>query len=79
MMPGTVLVKNLEKEDYLKILIEGTSGLEERFAQIDSHLFIREFSKMKSHNKKVPANVKKLIKENQALEKIEKMYLAEAR
>jgi len=78
MLPGTVLVKNLENEEYLKMLLNGTRGFEERFAQIDSHLFISEFSKMKSHSKKIPANARKLIKEDLALEKIEKMFLAVA-
>jgi len=78
MLPGTVLIKNLEKEEYLDLLLDGTSGLEERFAQIDSRLFLREFSKMKSQNKKIPTDAKKLIKENQFLEKTVKMFLATA-
>ena len=77
-LPGTVLIKNLEKEEYLDLLLDGTSGLEERFAQIDSRLFLREFSKMKSQNKKIPTDAKKLIKENQFLEKTVKMFLATA-
>lgn len=77
-LPNTVLVKNLENEEYLELLLEETSGLEERFAQIDSHLFIREFSKMKSQNKKIPTDAKKLIKEDQPLDKIEKMFLSVA-
>ena len=76
MLPGTVLVKNLENEEYLELLLDGTSKLEERFAQIDSHLFLSEFSKMKSQNRKIPADARKLIKEDQTLEKIEKMFLA---
>ena len=78
MMPGTILVKNLENAGYLELLLDGANGLEERFAQIDSHLFLSEFSKMKSHNKKIPADAKKLIKEDQSLEKIGKMFLAVA-
>lgn len=76
MLPGTVLVKNLENEEYLDLLLDGSSGLEERFAQIDSRLFLREFSKMKSQNRKIPVDAKKLIKEDHSLEKIEKMFLA---
>jgi len=78
MLPDTVLVKNLENGEYLKMLLQGTSSLEERFAQIDSHLFIREFSKMRSHGKRIPTDAKKLIKEDQALEKIENLFLAVA-
>ena len=78
MMPGTILVKNLENAEYLELLLDGANGLEERFAQIDSHLFLSEFSKMKSQNKKIPADARKLIKEDQSLEKIGKMFLAVA-
>lgn len=78
MLPGTVLVKNLEDEEYLELLLNGTSGLEERFSQIDSHLFLSEFSEMKSQNRKIPADARKLIKEEGSLEKIERMFLATA-
>jgi hypothetical protein len=78
MLPGTVLVKNLEDEDYLGLLLNETSGLEERFSQVDSRLFQREFLAMKSHNKKIPADAKKLIKEKHWLEKIEKIFLTTA-
>ncbi len=78
MLPGTALVKNLKNEEYLGLLLDGTSGLEERFAQINSRLFLREFSKMKLQNKKIPADAKKLIKENHFLEKTSKMFLAAA-
>ena len=78
MLPGTVLVKNLEDKEYLELLLNGTSGLEERFSQIDSRLFLSEFSKMKSNNKKIPAAARKLIREDHSLDKIEKMFLATA-
>jgi len=78
MLPGTVLVKNLDNEDYLELLLDGTSGLEERFSQIDSRLFLQEFSEMKSLNRRIPTDAKKLIKEEQALNKIEKLFLASA-
>jgi hypothetical protein len=78
MLPGTVLVKNLEDEEYLELLLNETGGLEERFSQIDSRLFLHEFSEMKSQNKKIPADARKLIKEEHSLEKIEKMFLATA-
>ncbi len=78
MLPGTVLVKNLEDKEYLELLLAETSGLEERFSQVDSQLFLREFSEMKSLNKKIPTDARKLIKEDHLLEKIEKMYLATA-
>lgn len=76
MLPGTVLVKNLENEEYLELILDGASKLEERFAQIDSRLFLSEFSKMKSQNRKIPTDARKLIKEDHVLAKIEKIFLA---
>lgn len=78
MLPETLLTKNLENDDYLEILLGGTRCLEERFAQIDSHLFMREFEKMRSHSRKIPAEAKKLIRKEGALEHIEKLFLATA-
>lgn len=71
MLPETLLVKNLESEEYLGMLLGETKCLEERFAQIDSHLFMREFAKMRSHSKKIPTEAKKLIRKDGALDKIE--------
>ena len=70
--------KNLDKEEYLELLLDGVGGLEERFAQVDSCLFLREFSKMRSHNRKIPVDAKKLIKKEKMPEMIEKMFLAVA-
>ena len=78
MLPGTVLIKNLDNEEYLALLLDGTSGLEERFAQVDSCLFLEEFSEMKSYNKKLPIDANKLIKKEKMPDKIEKLFLATA-
>ena len=78
MLPDTLLIKNLENQEYLKMLLRGAASLEERFAQIDSNLFISEFSKMRSHSNKIPAIAKKLIRDEQALQKIENLFLAAA-
>jgi hypothetical protein len=78
MLPGTALAKNLEDEGYLELLLDGTSGLEERFSQIDSRRFLEAFTKMKSYNKNLPAYVNKLIREEHSLDKTEEMRLAPA-
>ncbi|MCP4373854.1 MAG: transposase [Deltaproteobacteria bacterium] len=78
MLPGTVLIKNLNNEEYLELLLDGNSSLEERFAQVDSRLFLREFSEMKLHNRKIPVDAKKLIKKEKMPEEIEKLFLAAA-
>jgi len=72
----SVKIKNLYNEEYLELLLDGTSGLEERFAQIDSSLFLREFLEMKSHNRKIPVDAKKFIKNQKMPEKLGKLFLA---
>ncbi len=78
MPPDTLLVKNLGNEEYIGVLLGETRCLEERFAQIDSHLFVSEFAKMRSHIKKIPMEAKKLIKEEGALDKIGNLFFAAA-
>ena len=46
--------------------------------QIDSHLFMSEFAKMRSHSKKFPTDAKKLFKRNGTLDKIANLFLATA-
>ena len=75
MLPGTLLIKNLENEEYLDLLLDGATSLEDRFSQIDSQMFLDEFSKMKTLDRKISPDVKKFIKEDENLEKIKKMYL----
>jgi hypothetical protein len=78
MPPETLLVKNLENEEYLEMLLGETRCLEERFAQIDSHLFMSEFAKMRSRSKKIPTEAKNLIKKDGALDKIGNLFFAAA-
>jgi len=68
----------MRNEEYLELLLDGTTSLEERFAQIDSHLFLSEFAKMKMQSKKIPTDARKLINKDQALENIEEFFLATA-
>ena len=77
-MPGGKDGLNDEGEEYLEMLLGEAKCLEERFAQIDSHLFMSEFAKMRSHSKKIPTDAKKLIKRNGALDKIANLFLATA-
>jgi len=62
MIADTPLVRNLENPDYVKILLNGKSSLEERFAEIDTQLVRKEFRTVQSSPDKVPAKVKELIK-----------------
>ena len=62
MLNDTPLVKNLENPDYLKIILDGAATLEERFSEIDARLVQKELSRLTARSKKVPPQIKKLIK-----------------
>jgi len=47
MLVDTPLVKNLQNEHYVKIILNGTTSLEERFAQIDANTVHEELIKSK--------------------------------
>jgi len=62
MLSDTPLVKNLENPDYLKIILDESATLEERFSQIDARLVEKELSSLTAHSEKVPPQINKLIK-----------------
>lgn len=61
MLADTPLVKNLQNEDYLRIILDGASSLEERFARIDADMVREELRKSQSHQDFVSSAVKRLI------------------
>lgn len=62
MLADTPLVKNLQNENYMKIILNGTTSLEERFAQIDANTVREELIKSKSDQEIVSPWMKRLIK-----------------
>ncbi len=65
----TPLVRNLEKEEYHNIILNGRSTLAERFAQIDAKL-VREKLRQEPDREKIAPEIKKLIKQTDLPEKI---------
>jgi len=61
-LADTPLVKNLENPEYMKILLNGKTNLEERFAEIDAKIVRYEVKKAKQKNEKIPIKIKKMIK-----------------
>jgi hypothetical protein len=57
----TPLVRNLENPDYMKILLNGKTSLEDFFAEIDIVTLRKEFFKAKNNPEKIPAKLKPLI------------------
>jgi len=63
MPANTPLVKNLNNPQYMRILLDGKTTLEERFAQIDASLIRKELAKLSANSDKVPPRIKKLIRQ----------------
>ncbi len=61
MLSDTPLVKNLENQQYLEIILNGRSSLEERFAEIDSNTIREEMKNHKMQSGGIPRKLKKLI------------------
>lgn len=61
-LADTLLVKNLDNPGYLKIILDGCSTLEERFAKIDSHLVAEQLKIEKKNQQRISPKMKKLIR-----------------
>ena len=62
MLSDTPLIKNLENPEYLKIILDGKQRLEERFAEIEVQLVLKELSNLQHESEKVFPKIKKIIK-----------------
>jgi len=62
-LSDTPLVKNLDKKEYLNIILDGCETLEQRFARIDSQLVLQELEKNKKETGRLPQILKKMIRE----------------
>jgi hypothetical protein len=61
MLANTPLVKNLKNEEYMKILLNGKSNLEDLFSEIDAADIRKELKTAQNTFEKVPAKFKKLV------------------
>jgi len=75
-LSDTLLVKNLDNEEYLNIILDGCSTLQERFAKIDSTLVVEEFKKAKKKSERLHPELKKMIREPKFLEKLRPLFAA---
>jgi hypothetical protein len=62
MLADTPLVKNLENEKYLSVLLDGKSSLEERFAEINTNEVRNQILKLRDESDLLSPKMKKLIK-----------------
>lgn len=73
-LANTPLVRNLKNEEYLKIILNGCSSLEERFSQIDARLVQQELASSTQNKDKILPSIKKMIKDVKFTEKISKLF-----
>jgi hypothetical protein len=69
-LSDTPLVKNLDNEEYLNIILDGCVTLEQRFARIDSDIVVQELKKNKKEAGRLPLELKKMIREPAFPEKL---------
>ena len=61
MLADTPLVKNLSNPEYVKIILNGHSTLEDRFAEIDEKL-VRKQMAARNGRQGIPAKMKKVMR-----------------
>lgn len=72
----TPLVRNLKSEEYLKIILNGSSTLAERFSLIDAKIVQEELRKAENNKEKVSKEAKWIIKQPDLPEKISALFQA---
>jgi len=75
-LSDTPLVKNLDNEEYLGIILDGCDTLEQRFAKIDSAMVVEEFKKAKKKSERLHPELKKIIREPEFLAKLKPLLAA---
>jgi len=73
-LSDTPLVRNLENENYLRIILNGCSSLEERFEKIDSELVLEELKRNQKNSESISPEMKKIIREPNLPQKINQIF-----
>ncbi len=78
-LADTPLVRNLEKEEYQKIILNGCSSLAERFSRIDDKIVRDQLKKTEENHEKIPPEVKKIIKQKDLPQKISELFFSHSK
>lgn len=73
-LADTPLVKNLDNEEYLRIILDGCSTLEERFARIDSNMVVEELKKAEKKSERLHPELKKIIRHPELPQKLKALF-----
>ncbi len=64
MITDTPLIKNLERPDYMRVILNGRKDLAERFAEIDIRQVRQELERNKDHEERIPSSLKKMLRKS---------------
>ena len=78
-LADTPLVRNLENDEYHRIILNGCSTLPERFAQIDEKIVREQLKQAKKNQEKIPPEVKSIIKQVDLPEKISALFMGKGK
>lgn len=78
-LADTPLVRNLENDEYHRIILNGCSTLAERFAQIDEKIVREQLKQAEKNQEKIPPEVKSIIKQVDLPERISALFMSDAR
>ena len=73
------LVQNLGNSEYLKIILNGSENLAERFSQIDAQLVQEEMAEAKNNGERILPAIKKIIRYSDLTTKISTLFSSLAR
>jgi hypothetical protein len=73
-LADTPLVRNLEKEQYCKTILNGCSSLAERFSQIDDKIVREQLKQAEKNQEKMLPELKKIIKKADLPQKISEIF-----
>ena len=62
MLADTPLVKNLENEEYFKIILNGHSNLEELFSEMDAESVREELRNSQKYSERIPSKIRQIMK-----------------
>ena len=74
MLAETPLVKNLENEAYVEILLDGKPSLEARFAKVDTQAVRKQLNHAGESLEKIPAAIRKIIAQSQLPQTIANIF-----
>jgi hypothetical protein len=74
-LADTPLVRNLDNQDYRKIILNGCSCLAERFSQIDSRRVQRYMKDAENAKERISPEVKKIIRDAELPQKISALFI----